>query len=558
MSILSYFTRRDFEDETARKKYGFTLAEILITLVIVGFIASLGIPMLGQQKMKKPNQVKMRHGTFECYYGQDGVLHSYYADSDENPNGVEDAHLSGGSCQFTPPSDSNVMIYAIGAGGTGAKDLSGIPYYVYKPFETSGWVSTGTDFQVSLAEACEEHPWVCENWDKQWDGNNAQEVEYRIYSPLGSGGKGARDKRLKHYAEGSREAEYCAHICAAWHPSCTDDCFDVVTADGGRGGKGSWYKIKVKLMSGDNVRFNATGTESSISFNANKFLTLQPSGSGTDGNVYNGNSYNGSSGQDHVLWPNTNWQNFMSWNSGNGTLGITSKGILDGNEPLSPDAITKRVTPGKIEVVAPTRIRYEAKESGINAYFGKAGTVGSTNLRVYEKLPSSIIFKLDPARTSSSGSEVKIIRNGSEESLFRASSGADGYVPQTLEHLPINKDDSVFPSKYKADSFLEQIPSFSASHGVGYRSKLAELQASDWFMPGKSGAGAYPVLYNVPQNNEPFKINGVVVTNGLVEAVHYELPETCFDGSALQNQGDQYYCGHGDNIGNPGAIVIKW
>lgn len=551
MSILSYFTRRDFEDETARKKYGFTLAEILITLVIIGFIASLGIPMLGQQKMKKPNQVKMRHGTFECYYGQDGVLHSYYADSDENPNGVEDAHLSGGSCQFTPPSDSNIMIYAIGAGGTGAKDLSGIPYYVYKPFETSGYVSTGTGFQVSLTEVCEEHKWVCDNWNKQWD-LGATQVEYFIQSPLGSGGVGRTDRRLKDFDDDKKEEE-CRKECAAWHPSCTENCFTVYSANGGRGCNGGWYRIKVKLMKEDNVSYSIGSTKTKINFNTDKFFELLPSGNGGDAYLVNNVPQKGMDCTDYPTLPGEN--SYMSWENGEGTISIVSSGNVPGNNPLSPGRI-KSITIGQIGVPNPSRIKYEAKESGINAYFGLAGTVGSTNLRVYEKLPSSIIFRLNPARTASVDSTVEVNKNGSWAPLFNASSGGNGYA--NWEHLAINKDDSVFPSKYKADSFAEQIPSFSASHGVGYRSKLAELQASDWFMPGKSGAGAYPVLNNIPQNNEPFKINGVVVTNGVVEAVNYELPDKCFDGSALQNQGDKYYCGHGNNVGNPGAIVIKW
>lgn len=48
-------------------KTGFTLSEILITLVIIGFIGALGVPMLGSQKLKKPLEVKARHGAMECF-----------------------------------------------------------------------------------------------------------------------------------------------------------------------------------------------------------------------------------------------------------------------------------------------------------------------------------------------------------------------------------------------------------------------------------------------------------------------------------------------------------
>lgn len=552
MSILSYFARRDFEDETARKKYGFTLAEILITLLIVGFIASLGIPMLGQQKMKKPNQVKIRHGTFECYYDQDGNLHSYYADSEEDPDGAWDEHLVDGSCQFTPPSDSNVMIYAIGAGGTGAMGLSTIPYYIYRPFETSGYVRTDTDFQLSLRDACEKHKWVCENWNKQWDDSSAQQVEYILTSPLGSGGVGRTDRRLKDFDDDKTE-EDCRKECAAGHPSCTENCFTVYSANGGKGCKGGSYRIKVKLKKDDNVSYSIDLDKTKIDFNANKYFELLPSGDGRDAYLVNGVPQNGEDCTSYPDLPGAN--SYMSWENGGGTISIVSSENVPGNNSLFPGG-TKSRTRGQISYPHPSQIEYKAKESGIYAYFGLAGAAGSTNFRVYETLPSSIIFRLNPARTSSSNSEVRIIRNGSEELLFNASSGNDRRAD--WEHLAINKDDSVFPSKYKADDFTEQIPAFSASHGVGYKSKLAELQASGSFMPGKSGAGAYPVLHNVPENNEPFQINGVVVTNGLVQAATYDLPDTCFDGSALKQEGTQYYCGEHENIGNPGAIIIKW
>ena len=67
-------------------KTGFTLSEILITLVIIGFIGALGVPMLGSQKLKKPMEIKSRHGTMECFWENDRLM-QFQANNTENKDG---------------------------------------------------------------------------------------------------------------------------------------------------------------------------------------------------------------------------------------------------------------------------------------------------------------------------------------------------------------------------------------------------------------------------------------------------------------------------------------
>ena len=65
------------------KYKGFSLAEILITLVILGFVGALGVPIIGQQKLKKPN-IFAKHGLFECYYDVDGQLKQHFVNNTDH------------------------------------------------------------------------------------------------------------------------------------------------------------------------------------------------------------------------------------------------------------------------------------------------------------------------------------------------------------------------------------------------------------------------------------------------------------------------------------------
>ena len=95
------------------KRFGFSLAEALITLLIVCIITLASVPVLTKKKRKMSDAP---HGQWTCEYNEAGKHISYSQDA---PTPVE-----GDYCEFVPPARAtNFTIQAVGGGG--AKGSSG-------------------------------------------------------------------------------------------------------------------------------------------------------------------------------------------------------------------------------------------------------------------------------------------------------------------------------------------------------------------------------------------------------------------------------------------------
>ena len=95
---------------------GFTMAELLISLLTVSLIATALVPIIGPKKITNPDP-KYLHGIAECYW-QGGNLMYFYADNKTNKQGTR--RRVNGHCTFEPPKTSHIEVFAVGAGSYGS------------------------------------------------------------------------------------------------------------------------------------------------------------------------------------------------------------------------------------------------------------------------------------------------------------------------------------------------------------------------------------------------------------------------------------------------------
>ncbi len=119
-----------------KEKKGFSLAEALMTLLIVCLITLASIPILTKKVRAKKEQ---HHGVYACYWNGDNLIArsvvddqvidgSIIFDKEENRNG----------CVFNPPPNAkNFVVTVVGGGGGGAGSAATLGNY-YKYFTDTG------------------------------------------------------------------------------------------------------------------------------------------------------------------------------------------------------------------------------------------------------------------------------------------------------------------------------------------------------------------------------------------------------------------------------------
>lgn len=577
-----------------RNLRGFTIAEILIAMIVLGLLGALTVPMLGQQKDKtrllKHNK---NHGTVECYYDTDGNLHQFQSDNKENKEGT-DTIVAGDACYFTMPNVNVVIVEAIGAGGDGGYPASGGPHYIYDDsLSITGKISVDENFRADI-ESEETPEWVRKEWNDQWK-DPTKFVEYYIYSALGGGGYDVCEPRAVNIDETT--CAPCA-IGTAYnnYSICPQECSNVVMANGGNGANGVRVLVKAKLyydpnglkdnvefinpLSEDNgldFGFNPDEAEVTLKFNNSRYVVVQPTAKGKSAFVDTsgvGKGRHSSTARDldfdGIPWVAGENYNSSSRKPKNLQIAgddITLAGVettdlfKQGKIACKYDSSYHYFTPGRIEARSP-EIEYVTSSPAIKGWFGLAGEPGKAIKLSFETIPAGTEFKLTPARDNNGPSKVEVRKNEpSFETLFVANSGANGRVIEGNESLAISgQQDFPFPKVYYPASFERKLSNLSISGGADYKSRLTELLINPSFTPGTSGYGSYPLVNNV-NSSAVHTINGVA-TGGDSSALNTENEvNECIDGSMPIGASGNQYCISKDSDakkGKPGVVAISW
>lgn len=527
---------------------GFTLSEILITLAILGFIAALSVPMLGQQKLKKPNVSALGHGIFECYYGDDDVLYQHYADE----KGTDKTEVAAdGVCHFSAPVANYYAITTIGAGGDGGY-MNNIPYYnqTNKSTEPTS-VSTGSSFYTDLHNSLPSgYDWVLGSeiegksyWDAAAPYNR---VNYTLQARLGKSGHS--DGYVVIHTD---EMTGCGECLAIGDTNCHINCFTPHNCRGGNSGRAYSYNVRnVQLGSSDNVRYNTNGSKngrSAVTLNiGNKEAWVYNAPDGTDATSTATTCTNGTDGV--TPSPYYGYTGFSSisninWNQNYGptsTTGYPQYAPIQGQ-----DAVAAAVS------MNPSSIDISYQYLVINPKYGTSGQPGNVIMRIYEKLPKSALVAV-PARNINENSVVYIQNaNGQRSTLSKAAAGANGTeVNDSTKYYEINNSaDLPFPSELK-DTVAPKTPDIFSAIGRSLNSKIAELAAT----PGTSGYGGYPFINSISASlNKRIGNRTFYGSNSTITTTETK----CWDGSdPVLGYSGKYYCAA--TRGGKGAVKIEW
>lgn len=564
---------------------GFTLAEILITLVIIGLVGALSIPLIAPGK-KTPGKVKSPHGTIECLWIDDQVQ-AWVSDNGENKGGklikagdepaADDAdpdkviaYVRDNACFIRLPKANSYVLQAVGAGGMGARGLV-TPTIEETMTKLSGSIPTDERFSSTLNDKEKVPNWVRSFWYRIWE--EGKKVRYEIYAPIGSSGDAACNVRLKSFSKSSPDYTDCKKLCTPIDSkTCPVKCIDKIEAKGGDSGIGAfvhyveapldskWENGSKPPQKNVEVKYELTEDKTILTVGG-KVFSIKTTGNGEDGRIVAGKPINGASGEGHRLYlagEAPEGYEYPIRNDFAGSSGALTK-MLDvqkgGTGCDNMDG--KPVIMGKI-IASPEYIRYSYIQNAINAKFGLAGKPGNVTRVITEKMPSNEIRMVPAFDNHTVGRNVSQISTrtsaGDWKEFVSATSGEDSGV--TNETLEVEKDkDMPFPRKYYPEAFKAQNPELMLANNMGYGSYI---KANTDKIPGKSGAGAHGLYTNMNYNENHYNFfwgdsDKSIISPGATFG-HFTAPKRCFDGQITTKE----FCGQGNTPGNRGGVVISW
>lgn len=113
-------------------KGGFSMAEMLVVMLVLTIVFLAATPLMVRRVKKETT--KPEHGSFECYYDENDVLHQ--VQRDENAHVISESTPADGTCTFTPKRGTMFFIInAVGGGSPGSgtsTDFSHLPVGQWK------------------------------------------------------------------------------------------------------------------------------------------------------------------------------------------------------------------------------------------------------------------------------------------------------------------------------------------------------------------------------------------------------------------------------------------
>ncbi len=568
---------------------GFTLAEILITLVIIGLVGALSIPLIAPGK-KTPGKVKSPHGTIECLWIDDQVQ-AWVSDNGENKGGklikagdepaADDAdpdkviaYVRDNACFIRLPKANSYVLQAVGAGGMGAKGLVR-PTIEEASTGAVGFIPTDENFASTINDKEKVPNWVRGKWSSIWKDGHV--VKYTVIPPIGSSGEAACNVRLKSFSKSSPDYTDCKNLCTPLDSkTCPVKCIEKFEAKGGNSGDGmpyiistvldsQWNKTGEVVTKNVNVKYDISQERTALTVGGKTF-SIKATESGTDGKIDGtGRPINGKNGASQYLTLEHGASKFIEKNdfvgkysAGDVTTAMFINGQKGGTGCNNLDG--KPVIIGKITRF-PERIGYSYRTNAINAKFGLAGKPGNVTRVITEKMPSNEIKMVPAFDNHTVGRNVSQISTrtsaGDWKEFVSATSGEDSGV--TEETLEVERDkDMPFPRKYYPDAFQAQKPELMLANNMGYTSYINSQPS---LIPGLSGAGSHGLYTRMSyySDNYQFYWNDEVPTGNYDPALSARgelitVPKRCFDGQITTKE----FCGQRNTPGNRGGVVISW
>ena len=512
---------------------GFSLSEVLITLLILGLVATLGVPTLGkvfQQRLNKPVEASARHGIFECYYDAEGRLVQHTKNNTDNKSG--ETSNPGEACYFTAPNANYIVVQAVGSGGNGY-DISNL-HAKYNSSASPNKVEMDAKDLNNFKTFMENAPqWVRDKWNTY-----APTISYTITSTMGSGGDGDQQETI----DVSGSNIFCASLCLPY-PSekCPPGCKNVYKCPGGNSGNGWEFTKNIQLKYYPDKNYEST--ENSITV-AGTTYSAGSAGSGVPGKFTWNNDggmlqcIEGTNGTDAIYTPNELYPTIIQSKKG----GFTSENPNKQGEPGRSGSVNVNGNTTKISYEDPV-VKYS------NIIYGEAGEPGDVVTRMFETIPANAVVKIVPGRNGSRTTvQIKKENSNTWSNLIVADAGSSETGFSIYSKDFIQNDTTSIPDEIKK-AIEGKISPFNV------KSQFYDSKVKDLVEPGKGGAGTYPLLF--PNNvNLVRKICGRVITTSAATGPDNN---NCIE-NFKRADNDTSVCTD-DNYGtsgNPGAVVITW